>query len=157
MLNLEIAYQKYKNEDIENPKYIFHGHHTLFEIIKPRIPSLNKTGNPEDTQFGIYGSVKINGAIPYSIKIEEEYDDWDQRSFAHYFVPPEYDYETAVIHYGEIDDDSIGYIYVLDASSFKKSNDYQWISTIPQEPLEIIKVSYEEIKNNFYFPHLKKR
>lgn len=157
MIKLDVAHQKYKNEDINNPKYIFHGHPVLFKNIAPRIPSLNKTGKPEDTQFGIYGSSKINGAIPYSIKIEVEYDDWEQRAFVHYFVPPEYDYEVAVIYHGEIDEDSIGYIYVLDASTFKKSNEYQWISTEPITPIEIIEVVYQEVKEHFNFPYNKIR
>jgi hypothetical protein len=157
VLNLDTARIKYVNKDINNPEYIFHGHHALQNSIIPRIPSINKTGNHDDTQFGIYGSVKINGAIPYSIKINEEYDDWEGRSFVHYFIPPEYDYEVAVIHYGEIDENATGYIYVLSAKTFKKSNDYQWISTVPVEPIDIVEVKYDELGNHFHFPYLKKR
>lgn len=157
MTNLEIAYQKYINEDYNNPKYIFHGHPSLLKKIIPRIPSVNKTESQEDTQFGIYGSVKLNGAIPYAIKIEEEYDEWVGYPVANYFIPPEYDYEVAVIHYGEIAEDSVGYIYVLDAATFKKSNDYQWLSTDEQIPLDIIEINYNDVKDHFQFPHLKKR
>lgn len=155
MIKLDIAYQIYKNDDINNPKYIFHGRRKLLDKIEPQGPVRNKTRNSEDTVTAIYGSAKINGAIPYSISIESEYDEWYGTELLHYFVPPEHDYEVAVIEYGEIDERAIGYIYVFDASTFKKSNEYQWISTETQIPIEIIEVSYEEVKNHFIFPHQK--
>lgn len=153
-IDLAVARQKYINEDMDNPKYIFHGNHQLQDKIRPRKPPLNYTKDPHDTQVGIYGSIKINGAIPYSIKVDKEYADEYGEEFLNYFVPPKYKYEAAEIIFGQINPNSKGYVYVLDSKNFKKDNDYQWVAKVDEEPLDIIKVDYNEVKDHFIFPHL---
>lgn len=155
-IDLAIARQKYRNEDEEKPKYIFHGNHQLQEEIIPRKPPLAIVGKESDMQEAIYGSVKLNGAIPYSMKVEKEWVDEFSEEWLHYAVPPEYKYEVAQISAGYISPSSKGYVYVLDAEDFIYSNEYQWISKKETKPVDIVKLDYKEVKeDHFFFPHLE--
>ncbi len=140
--------KEYLNQDIEKPKYIFHGSKKKLQILEPN-QAIDVAGNEINEQIGIYGSSIFEGAVPYAIKGRGKYD-------------CEIGYRPnnlkMKIYYGVIPEDDYGYVYICDASDFSRCEDTcQYVSYNEIKPIQVVKIYYRDFKECFeYIDNYKK-
>lgn len=111
----------YINDDLDNPKYIFHGSKELIESnIEPRqAASLN--GIEDQCLNAIYGTPIYEKAVMFAIPkktIEGMYGHWKCSK------------DNGTLYNMVIKEDAFGYVYVFDAKDFNpiESDEYQYVS-----------------------------
>lgn len=148
--------EKYKNEDINNPKYLFHGSpHKLDKLVpKQSHDSLNQINNIDNAVFLFPLPEK---ASAYSFK-----DTIKQNS-----IGLEYDFSipnnnSEIVMYMKnvnIDEDIIGYIYVIEMTPdyIKDENSLQYKSHKEIIPIDIIEVKYQDFADYYYVDNGKRK
>lgn len=147
--------EKYLDNDINNPKYLFHGSPNLYNELEPQ-QSHCDSGNEKNIDKAVFMYPLFYKSVPYALKggfiKKEEYgiDSWFETSNR------TIEYPYAIVNNREIDMDAFGYIYVFEKNDDMKKDDdsYQYRCHHSLIPIDIIKVSMKdyldllEIRNN---------
>ena len=124
------------------PEYLYHGSQYLFDIVKPQQACGTCT---QDSQMAIYAAENINEVIPFALPIRWYPDDpTGKRSFY-------CNNGKTYIEYGSLDPDGIGYVYKLPSASFKKIDEWQWVSFCELVPEEIIRINVRDYLHTVEF------
>lgn len=118
-----------------NPKYLFHGSQYKLDIIKPR----QACGQCENESMqAIYAAETIEEVVPFALPIRWYPDTPEGKRV--------FECKDGIIHliYGSLDPEGKGYIYKLQADTFRKIDSWQWISETACVPVEIIEISVND-------------
>ena len=126
----------------DKPPVLYHGSAEKLAVLEPR--PAHGVGSDEDQLNAVYATHLKNLAIAFSIpilpnenggfsfgvdlRVERPEDLNDD-------VEPRIDLEA-----GSLDLDRPGYVYVLPADTFEKVDPWQWASSQPVKPVEVIRI-----------------
>ena len=140
----------YENNDIKNPKYLFHGSPKLLETIEPR-QSSDSGNNHDNEDYAVFLTSSFLMATAYAFKdtIKERSNglDWKFR------VEYDSDSKEVIIKMDNvnIDDDIEGYVYVFPFDEThehtKGSTQYKCHNSI--KPIDVVKVKFADYKNYY--------
>ena len=145
--------QKYINQDINNPTYLFHGSPLLLEKIIPKQSndSNDDSNNIANAVFLFPSLIKASAyAFKDTIKQNSEGLNWN------FQITNKDEYPIMMMENVNIDKDIEGYIYVFhNEENIKKDEDsFQYKSFDELIPIYILKIKYKdfevfyEVKNN---------
>lgn len=140
----------YINNDLNNPKFLFHGSPKLLEVIEPR-QSQDLNGNLVNEDYAVFmtSSFVIASAYAFKDKIKELSDglNWN------FEIGIELDTGEIMIQMDnvKIDDELEGYIYVFpfDDSYEHEGQFIQYKCHKNVKPIDVIKIKFSDFKN-FY-------
>ncbi|MDD5827118.1 MAG: hypothetical protein PUD25_05055 [Bacilli bacterium] len=140
--------EEYLNQDINNPKYLFHGSPKKLSILKPKLTN-DSNHNKNNIATAIFLFPSFLKSTPYAFKdtikkLSSELD-WN------FEIPNNNTYPLMIMENVNVFDDIIGYIYVFkkDNSMIKDNNTYQYKCYHQLVPVDIIKVKYQEYKKYY--------
>ncbi|MDY4996564.1 MAG: hypothetical protein SO108_02495 [Bacilli bacterium] len=140
--------EEYLNQDINNPKYLFHGSPKKLSILEPKLTN-DSNHNKNNIATAIFLFPSFLKSTPYAFKdtikkLSSELD-WN------FEIPNNNTYPLMIMENVNVFDDIIGYIYVFkkDNSMIKDNNTYQYKCYHQLVPIDIIKVKYQEYKKYY--------
>lgn len=140
--------EEYLNQDINNPKYLFHGSPKKLSILEPKLTN-DSNHNKNNIATAIFLLPSFLKATPYAFKdtikkLSSELD-WN------FEISNNNTYPLMIMENVNVFDDIIGYIYVFkkDNSMIKDNNTYQYKCYHQLVPIDIIKVKYQEYKKYY--------
>lgn len=140
--------EEYLNQDINNPKYLFHGSPKKLSILEPKLTN-DSNHNKNNIATAIFLFPSFLKSTPYAFKdtikkLSSELD-WN------FEIPNNNTYPLMIMENVNVFDDIIGYIYVFkkDNSMIKDNNTYQYKCYHQLVPVDIIKVKYQEYKKYY--------
>lgn len=142
--------EKYMNNDLNNPKYLFHGSPLLLSELEMR-QSHDSNGTIENEDFAVFltSSFIIASAYAFKDKIREISSELDYD----FEIGRDADRGTLIINMNNVnvDDDMEGYIYVIpyDESYEHHGRSIQYKSHSNIKPIETIKIRFSDYKH-FY-------
>jgi len=145
---------KYLNQDIDNPKYLFHGSPKKISKLVP-ILSHDSDGNIDNIARAVFLFPSFLKSTPYAfkdiIKRNSEGLDWN------FEIPNNNDFPLMKMSNVNIDEDIIGYIYVFENCSdmIKDSDSYQYKCYKELVPIDVIEVCYKDYMK--YYEVVSKR
>ena len=130
------------------PKIVYHGSKALYDIIKPQ----QAHGMcEEESIMGIYAVSTKDEAIPFALPFRWYPDCPDGRlSF-------DSDGMKSYLHYGSIDPNGKGYIYVLPSDTFELVNEWEWVSKSEVKPIDVIEIKVKDYMHTISFSEEAKR
>lgn len=142
--------EKYMNNDLNNPKYLFHGSsHLLSELEKRQSHDSDGTIENEDLAVFLTSSFIIASAHAFMDKIEKISSELNYD----FEIGRDADSETLIINMNNVnvDDNMEGYIYVIpyDESYEHHGRSIQYKSHDNIKPIETIKIKFGDYKQ-FY-------
>ena len=136
-------FDKYLNQDIDNPKYLFHGSpRRLFKLV-PKL-SHDSDGNIDNIAEAVFLFPSFLKSTPYAFKDTiKKYSaglNWD------FDIPNGDDYPLMKMSNVNIDENIIGYIYVFENCSdmIKDDETYQYKCYKELVPIDVIEVCYKD-------------
>ena len=140
--------EEYLNQDINNPKYLFHGSPKKLSILEPKLTNdSNHNKNNIATAIFLFPSFlkSTSYAFKDTIKKLSSELDWN------FEISNNNTYPLMIMENVNVFDDIIGYIYVFkkDNSMIKDNNTYQYKCYHQLVPIDIIKVKYQEYKKYY--------
>ena len=145
---------KYLNQDINNPKYLFHGSCKKLFKLTPQL-SHDSNGDVNNIACAVFLFPSFLKSTPYAfkdtIKKCSEGLNWD------FDIPNGDDYPLMKMSNVNIDEDIIGYIYVFlkDDDMIKDSDSYQYKCYKELVPIDVIEVCYKDYMK--YYEVVSKR
>lgn len=140
--------EEYLNQDINNPKYLFHGSPKKLSILEPKLTN-DSNHNKNNIATAIFLFPSFLKSTPYAFKdtikkLSSELD-WN------FEISNNNTYPLMIMENVNVFDDIIGYIYVFkkDNSMIKDNNTYQYKCYHQLVPINIIKVKYQEYKKYY--------
>ena len=140
--------EEYLNQDINNPKYLFHGSPKKLSILEPKLTN-DSNHNKNNIATAIFLFPSFLKSTPYAFKdtikkLSLELD-WN------FEISNNNTYPLMIMENVNVFDDIIGYIYVFkkDNSMIKDNNTYQYKCYHQLVPIDIIKVKYQEYKKYY--------
>lgn len=140
--------EEYLNQDINNPKYLFHGSPLKLSILEPKLTN-DSNHNKNNIATAIFLFPSFLKSTPYAFKdtikkLSSELD-WN------FEISNNNTYPLMIMENVNVFDDIIGYIYVFkkDNSMIKDNNTYQYKCYHQLVPINIIKVKYQEYKKYY--------
>lgn len=140
--------EEYLNQDINNPKYLFHGSPKKLSILEPKLTN-DSNHNKNNIVTAIFLFPSFLKSTPYAFKdtikkLSSELD-WN------FEISNNNTYPLMIMENVNVFDDIIGYIYVFkkDNSMIKDNNTYQYKCYHQLVPIDIIKVKYQEYKKYY--------
>ena len=138
----------YLNQDINNPKYLFHGSPKKLDIIIPN-KGIDSNNNIDNIANAIFLFPSFLKATPYAFKdtIKSNSDELDWN----FEITNNNEYPLMTMYNVNIDDNIIGYIYVFnkDKTIIKDNDTYQYKCYHSLKPMDIIKVKYKDYKKYY--------
>lgn len=132
----------------EKPKILYHGSKSRFDIVKPQ----QAHGVCEaESKMGIYAVATKDEAIPFALPFRWYPDEPGGK------LQFNTDGKNSYLHYGSIDPNGKGYIYVLPADSFELVNEWEWVSSVEVKPIDIIEISVKDYLNTITFSEEAKK
>ena len=114
---------------MSKPQYVYHGSQYLFDVIRPQKAC---GANAQESQMAIYAAETIEEVIPFALPIRWYPDDpTGKRAFS-------CKNGKTLLEYGSLDPNGVGYVYKLQADTFEKLDEWQWISRLDVIPNDII-------------------
>ena len=127
---------------MSKPQYLYHGSQYLFDVVYPQQA---QGANTQESQKAIYAAETIDEVIPFALPIRWYPDDpTGKRSFS-------CENGKTMIEYGSLDPDGVGYVYKLNADTFEKLDDWQWISKTEAVPVEVICIRIKDYTHTISF------
>ena len=133
--------EKYLNQDINNPKYLFHGSPKKLEVLVPQ-ESHDSNNNSNNLATAVFLFSSFLKATPYAFKdtIKELSNDkkWN------FEIPNDDSYPLMRMSNVNLDDDILGYVYIFskDDSMIKDEDSYQYKCFKEIKPVDIVPVRY---------------
>lgn len=146
--NRKFKFMDYLNQDIDHPKYLFHGSPKKLDKIIPH-QSIDSKNNMNNVANAIFLFPSFLKATPYAFKdtIRENSKDlaWNFR------IPNNAHFPLMVMENVNIDENIIGYIYVVSKndSMIKDNNSYQYKCYEELIPCDVIEVKYSDYKEYY--------
>jgi len=140
--------QEYLSQDINNPKYLFHGSPHKLEILVPKLSHDSKQNNV-NIATAIFLFPSFLKCTPYAfkdtIKLNSEGLDWN------FYIPNDDSFPLMTMENVNIDENIVGYIYVFkkDDEMYKDKNSYQYKCYKELIPIDVIEVSYKDYSEYF--------
>lgn len=139
---------KYLNQDISNPIYLFHGSPKILTRLVPKM-SHDSDNNKNNIGCAIFMLPSFLKATPYAFKdtIKEN----SKNLKYNFIIPNNNDYPLMKMENVNIDENICGYIYVFekDMDMIKDNNSYQYKCYKEKEPIDIIKIKYKDYKKYY--------
>ncbi len=148
---------EYLSQDINNPKYLFHGSPEKLEILNPR-QSHDSNGNKVNIANAVFLFPSFLKSTPYAfkdtIKKNSEGLNWK------FEITNNDEYPLMVMENVNVDTDIVGYIYViLNDGTIQKDEgkSLQYKSFHPLTPIDVVEVHYNDFKDYYENKDLKKK
>lgn len=147
--------REYKENDIKNPKYLFHGSPKLLEMIEQR--QSHDSNNKLNEDFAVFLTPSFIIASAYAfkdkIKLMSEGLDWDFEIG----IDPETNKIRIVMDNVIIDDELEGYIYVFkyNDSNMYKDDLIQYKCYQNIKPLDVVTIRFKDYKKYYEFLNSK--
>lgn len=153
---MESRLQKYLNQNIDNPIYLFHGSPKMLSELHPS-QSYDADGNKQNIANAIFLFPSFLKATPYSFK--------DTIKYASEGLKYNFEITNAntlplmTMENVNIDENIIGYVYVFlrDDDMIKDNDSYQYKCYKSKKPIDIIEVIYRDFKNYYCVKNNSKR
>lgn len=145
---MENKIQKYLNQNIDSPIYLFHGSPKLLSELHPS-QSHDVNGNEQNIANAIFLFPSFLKATPYSFKdtIKSASDGlkWNFK------IPNSNTLPLMTMENVNIDENIIGYVYVFlkDDDMVKDNDSYQYKCYKSKRPIDIVKVTYRDFKSYY--------
>ena len=138
----------YLNQDIDNPKYLFHGSPKKLDKVSPqKSHDSNNTSINIDTAVFLFPSFLKSTAYAFKDKIKENSEglDWN------FIIPNDNTLPLMIMENVFIDEDIIGYIYVFNNEEdiIKDKNSYQYKAYKELKPIDIVEIKYSDYKDYY--------
>lgn len=139
---------KYINQDIDNPKYLFHGSPKLLDKLVP-IMSHDSDNTKENIACAVFLFPSFLKATPYAFKDTIKANSKNLKY--DFMIPNGNEYPLMKMKNVIIDENMYGYIYVFkkDIDMIKDDNSYQYKCYKEIEPVDIVKVYYKDYKKYY--------
>lgn len=140
--------EEYLSQDIDNPKYLFHGSPKKMEIIKPNL-SHDSDNNEVNIAEAIFLFPSFLKATPYSFK-----DTIKANSFGlhwNFEIPNTNELPLMIMSNVNTYENIIGYVYVFekDKTMVKDPMSYQYKCFHDLVPIDVVEVHYNDYKEFF--------
>ncbi len=124
------------------PMYLFHGSTMKFERLEPR----KANGECEiESMTAIYAAESMREVIPFALPIRWYPDEpGGKKKFT-------CDAGKTHVEYGFVDPNRDGYVYRVKSDTFRKIDEWQWVSEEPVEPLEVRAIPAEKMLHTVTF------
>ncbi len=135
--------EKYINQDIDNPTYLFHGSPYKLEKLVPRA-SHDSKGNSDNIATAVFLFPSFLKATPYAFMrtiIDNSRDlPWDFK------IPNSDTFPLMTMSNVNIDDNMVGYIYVFKKSDamIKDEESYQYKCYEELVPYDVVQIAYKD-------------
>lgn len=117
------------------PQYLYHGSQYKFDVI---IPQQADGACERESRLAIYAAETIEEVIPFALPIRWYPDTPDgKRAF-------ECENGRVRLVYGSLNPNGIGYVYKIKADTFKKIDQWQWVSEKTCIPVEIVEIQVKD-------------
>ena len=140
--------EKYLNQDINNPEYLFHGSPKKMDILVPH-ESHDSRGNSNNLATAVFLFPSFLKATPYafkdSIKVLSVGKKWN------FEIPNDDSYPLMKMSNVQLDDNLIGYVYVFkkDEAMIKDSESYQYKCFTEIKPIDVVEVRYRDFASYY--------
>ncbi|MEG1597396.1 MAG: hypothetical protein RR359_03885 [Bacilli bacterium] len=150
-LDLKKLIDEYKNQDLINPKYFFHGSPKLLDIVKKN-NSHDSNGNEVNIDNAVFATPSFLIATAYAFK--DTIKDNSIKSGLHYNFNISQSEKIPIMTMENVDlvDDIKGYIYVFaNDGTFKNepSGSLQFKQFEDAKPIGVLKIKYSDYKDNY--------
>ena len=139
---------KYLNQDIDNPIYLFHGSPKKVSIINPN-QSHDSDGNVNNIANAVFLFPSFLKSTPYAFKdtIKQNSDGLKYN----FIIPNDNEYPLMTMENVNIDENIVGYIYVFkkDDDMIKDENSYQYKCYKELKPIDVVEVKYKDFENYY--------
>lgn len=120
-----------KIEEGYKPKYLFHGSTMKYDRLEPR--QANGACEKESMR-AVYAAESLRDVIPFALPLRWYPDTPEgKKSF-------QCDAGKTYVEYGFIDPTRDGYVYRVPSDTFRKIDEWEWVSEEPVEPLEVVTI-----------------
>lgn len=117
-----------KIEEGYKPMYLFHGSTKRYDRLEPRQAS---GACEKESMMAIYAAESLRDVIPFALPLRW-YPDGPEGKKA--FTC---DKGRTYVEYGYVDPNRDGYVYRVSSETFRKIDEWEWVSEEPVEPLEV--------------------
>lgn len=150
---------EYLNQDIDNPKYMFHGSPKKLIKVKP-ILSHDSDNNQNNIAEAVFLFPSFLKCSPYAFKDTIKEDSKTIGLHYDFDIPNDNEYPLMTMKNVIINSDIVGYIYVFkkDDDMIKDNNSYQYKCFKELIPIDIIEVHYKDYEKHYDInENIKKR
>lgn len=146
--NKKILLIKYLNQDINNPKYLFHGSTKIMNKITPH-QSIDSSDNKNNIANAIFLFPSFLKATPYAFK--DKIKEISEGLAWNFVIPNTNHFPLMIMENVNIDDDIIGYIYVFEKKDYMKKDEksYQYKCYDDLIPCDVVEVRYRDYKEYY--------
>lgn len=140
--------EEYLNQDINNPKYLFHGSPKKLEVIEPRV-SHDSNGNLQNISNAVFLFPSFLKATPYAFK--DTIKELSEGKKWNFTIPNDDSYPLMSMSDVTTSDDIIGYIYVFlkDDDMVKDEESYQYKCFKKLKPVDVVIVRYGDYSSYY--------
>lgn len=132
---------EYLNQDIDNPKYLFHGSCKWLSKLIPQL-SHDSNGDIDNIATAVFLFPSFLKCTPYAFKdtIKLNSSGWS------FDIPNGDEFPLMTMSGVNIPDDIVGYVYVFlrDDDMVKDSNSYQYKCYKELIPIDVVEVHYKD-------------
>lgn len=124
------------------PQYLYHGSQYRFDILKPQ-PAHGAC--EQESMLAIYAAETFKEVVPFALPIRWYPDaPGGRRSF-------ECDGGITKLIYGSLDPNGVGYVYKVKSDTFRKIDQWQWVSEVACAPVEVVEISVQDYLHTVVF------
>ena len=117
------------------PEYLYHGSQYRFNVLEPQ-PAHGIC--ERESMLAIYAAETMEDVVPFALPIRWYPDTPNgKRSFECE------DGKTKLI-YGSLNPNGVGYIYKVKADTFRKIDQWQWVSEAACVPVEVVEIKVQD-------------
>lgn len=144
--------EKYLNQDIDNPIYLFHGSPYKLSVITPK-QSHDDRGNGINNDNAIFMFPSFLKATPYALKkaFNESIEGANEENSYFETSKRSNNYPYGIICNRIINEEEIGYVYVFlkDDTMKKDYGDYQYRCYHNLIPIDVVEIKFKDYKKYF--------
>lgn len=140
----------YLNQDIDNPKYLFHGSPKRLRVIKPNL-SHDSDNNKDNIANAVFLFPSFTKSTPYAFKDIIKEDSKKQGMKYDFDIPNNDEYPLMTMSNVHINPDIVGYVYVFkkDKDMIKDMQTYQYKCFKELIPVDIVEVKYKDYERYY--------
>ena len=141
---------EYLNQDIDNPKYLFHGSPKRLNILKPML-SHDSDNNQENIAEAVFLFPSFLKSTPYSFKDIIKEDSKKMGFHYDFDIPNDDEYPLMTMKNVSINPNMVGYIYVFNKNNdmIKDDNSNQYKCFKELIPIDIVEVNYKDYEKYY--------
>ena len=141
---------EYLNQDIDNPKYMFHGSPKRLNKLKP-ILSHDSDDNQNNIAEAIFLFPSFIKCTPYAFKDTIKEDSIKLGMHYDFDIPNDHEFPLMTMKNVSINPDIVGYIYVFnkDDDMIKDKQTYQYKCFKELIPIDVVEVHYKDYEKYY--------